>query len=403
MAMWMSAITLAPATSCRTSEVEYPEHYGQPLRVAYHIHSWLPREVLVPIMAELQMMCEGAVSRSLMEHLKVDLLVPLIVAWALTTPPLELSQASVDEGSAAPDTAVTHSTGSIRHVAIGCLLRENARWDKCKEGDAHPQSNTRKKKSYECKGKKGGDDEEARLQKLKRTNGRGQVKRKDMYLFLSKGILFLTRSSSMGNKVDYIRGQPRKLPYQFLKDITNDFDEAQIVGRGAYGTVYKGICENGEEIAVKVVKNMTGFDNKEFHKEFENLRRLKHQNVVELLGFCKESEKVVVEYDGKTIIADKMHTALCFEYVRNGSLAKHISADGCSGLNWQILYKIIKGICQGLEYLRHGLEFPIWHLDLKPANILLDNNMIPKLADFGLSRLLGDENTRKTISSVGTG
>uniref|UniRef100_A0A8R7K1S9 non-specific serine/threonine protein kinase n=1 Tax=Triticum urartu TaxID=4572 RepID=A0A8R7K1S9_TRIUA len=211
------------------------------------------------------------------------------------------------------------------------------------------------------------------------------------------------KSSSMGNKVDYIRGQPRKLPYQFLKDITNDFDEAQIVGRGAYGTVYKGICENGEEIAVKVVKNMTGFDNKEFHKEFENLRRLKHQNVVELLGFCKESEKVVVEYDGKTIIADKMHTALCFEYVRNGSLAKHISADGCSGLNWQILYKIIKGICQGLEYLRHGLEFPIWHLDLKPANILLDNNMIPKLADFGLSRLLGDENTRKTISSVGTG
>ncbi|VAH19956.1 unnamed protein product [Triticum turgidum subsp. durum] len=140
---------------------------------------------------------------------------------------------------------------------------------------------------------------------------------------------------------------------------------------------------------------MTGLDNKEFQKEFENLRRLKHQNVVELLGFCNESEEVVVEYDGKTIVAEKMHTALCFEYVRNGS--------GCSGLDWQILYKIIKGICQGLEYLRHGLEFPVWHLDLKPANILLDNNMIPKLADFGLSRLLGDENTRKTISPIGTG
>jgi len=62
-----------------------------------------------------------------------------------------------------------------------------------------------------------------------------------------------------------------------------------------------------------------------------------------------------------------------------------------------------QGDMQGLEYLRHGLEFSVWHLDLKPANILLDSNMIPKIADFGLSRLLGDENTRKTINSVGTG
>jgi serine/threonine protein kinase len=68
-----------------------------------------------------------------------------------------------------------------------------------------------------------------------------------------------------------------------------------------------------------------------------------------------------------------------------------------------MLYKIIKGICQGLEYLRHGLEVSVWHLDLKPANVLLDNNMTPKIADFGLSKLLGDENTRRTVSPVGTG
>ncbi|KAF7033658.1 hypothetical protein CFC21_044744 [Triticum aestivum] len=206
----------------------------------------------------------------------------------------------------------------------------------------------------------------------------------------------------MWNNVDLKSDQPCELSHQFIKKITNDYDQQLIVGNGAFGTVFKGICENGEEVAVKVLKNMTGIDNKEFHKEFENLRRLKHQNVVQLLGFCNEAEKVLVENTGNQLIADEMHTALIFEYVRNGSLDNHMSADGCSGLNWHKQYTIIKGICQGLEYLRHGLERSVWHLDLKPGNILLDNNMIPKIADFGLSRLLGNDKSRKTINNVGT-
>jgi coatomer subunit beta' len=89
----------------------------------------------------------------------------------------------------------------------------------------------------------------------------------------------------------------------------------------------QGTCENGEQIAVKVLMNMSGIDNKEFQKEFENLKRLKHQNVVELVGFCNEAEKVIVEHKGKQVVADKMHTALCFEFVCNGSLANHISGN----------------------------------------------------------------------------
>lgn len=97
-----------------------------------------------------------------------------------------------------------------------------------------------------------------------------------------------------------------------------------------------------------------------------------------------------------------MHKALCFEYIDNGSLHRYIS-DENQGLEWHIRFKIIQGICEGLKYLRLGLEKPLWHLDLKPENILLDREMTPKIADFGISRLIvDDENTRKAMSPVGT-
>jgi serine/threonine protein kinase len=73
------------------------------------------------------------------------------------------------------------------------------------------------------------------------------------------------------------------------------------------------------------------------------------------------------------------------------------------GKNWSIRYKIIKGICEGLRYLQEGLEFPIiFHLDLKPDNVLLSQLMTPKTSDFGLSRLIGEENTKKTLTPLGT-
>jgi serine/threonine protein kinase len=70
--------------------------------------------------------------------------------------------------------------------------------------------------------------------------------------------------------------------------------------------------------------------------------------------------------------------------------------------NWQIRYRMIKGICKGLEYLQQGLEFPILHLDLKLDNILLNKEMMPKISDFGLSRLIGEENSKKTSTPLGT-
>uniref|UniRef100_A0A453E196 Uncharacterized protein n=1 Tax=Aegilops tauschii subsp. strangulata TaxID=200361 RepID=A0A453E196_AEGTS len=206
----------------------------------------------------------------------------------------------------------------------------------------------------------------------------------------------------MEAKLQCTGDEPSKIPYQLLKQITNDFDKERILGSGSYGTVYKGVYENGGEIAVKILNNIpVGLDDTKFLKEFNNLRGLKHQNIVELVGFCNESVEGPAMFEGKQVTAVSLRTALCFEYVSNGSLHKYIS-DQKTGLNWHTRYRIIKGICEGLKYLREGLGYPVMHFDLKPDNILLDNKMMPKIADFGLSKLFGEENTTRAMSAVGT-
>uniref|UniRef100_A0A452XBP6 Protein kinase domain-containing protein n=3 Tax=Aegilops tauschii TaxID=37682 RepID=A0A452XBP6_AEGTS len=108
--------------------------------------------------------------------------------------------------------------------------------------------------------------------------------------------------------------EPSKLPYQLIRKITNDFDKGRILGSGGFGTVYKGVYEDGREIAVKVLHNISGVDDKEFHKEFDNLRGLKHPNIVELVGFCHEWEKELAVFEGKQVTAERLCMALCFEY-----------------------------------------------------------------------------------------
>jgi serine/threonine protein kinase len=138
-------------------------------------------------------------------------------------------------------------------------------------------------------------------------------------------------------------------------------------------------------------------------------------------------------YNGRMVFAEKTKRVLCFEYMHNGSLGNFIygmicgtllvlggsnlrnnlthtlmmilvffSADKSNRHNWRTRYAIIKGICEGLEYLHEKLEPSMYHLDLKPANVLLDENMSAKIADFGVSRLFLEEKTRKTNSVLGT-
>ncbi|KAL6627018.1 hypothetical protein ACP70R_030744 [Stipagrostis hirtigluma subsp. patula] len=209
-------------------------------------------------------------------------------------------------------------------------------------------------------------------------------------------------SSRCNDLEKFLQGQsakPGNIPLQMLQDITNNFSEEQVLGRGGFGVVYKGELQNGRVIAVKKALLPLGNGEKQFENEVTHLMRLKHKNIVRLVGYCYDIQKILVEIEGKHVFADMPEMLLCLEFMPKGSLKDHIS-DECSRLDWQMRFKIIVGIFHGLHYLH---ENHIIHSDVKPANILLDYDMAPKITDFGVARLIGPEQTRiYTKTCVGT-
>ncbi|KAF6993027.1 hypothetical protein CFC21_009972 [Triticum aestivum] len=195
--------------------------------------------------------------------------------------------------------------------------------------------------------------------------------------------------------------RPTLMPLDLLREITNGFSEERRLGSGSFGKVYEGVLQDGKKIAVKMLYDMPGLDDEQFKNEFKNLTWLRHQNIVRLVGYCYDIQEIQVMHEGRLILAERTHRALCLEYMSKGSLENYLS-DECDRYDWHTGYGIVNGICQGLKYLHNELEPPIYHLDLKPANVLLDENMVPRIADFGMSRLFTDEQTRATRSSLGT-
>lgn len=182
--------------------------------------------------------------------------------------------------------------------------------------------------------------------------------------------------------------------YRMLRDITDDFSEARQVGSGGYGVVYKGL-HDGKEIAVKKLRALVGLNDEPFDKEFNTLSKIHHENVVQLIGYCYESRRNYIKHNNETITAIERERILCFEYMKGGSLDKHIADEMCL-LDWPVCYKIIRGTSDGLNHLHNAQDRPIFHLDLKPSNILLDENLIPKIADLGLSRIVATTKTHHT-------
>ncbi|PON38957.1 Mitogen-activated protein kinase kinase kinase, partial [Parasponia andersonii] len=157
-----------------------------------------------------------------------------------------------------------------------------------------------------------------------------------------------------------------------VKKMTESFKEK--LGKGGYGEVYRGKLPDGRLVAVKLLKASKG-NGQEFVNEVASISRTSHVNIVSLLGFCLEGGK----------------RALIYEFMPNGSLEKFIYNDchlqSIPHLEWKKLLQIAIGIARGLEYLHRGCNTRILHFDIKPHNILLDEDLCPKISDFGLAKL----------------
>ncbi|CAA0830873.1 Protein kinase superfamily protein [Striga hermonthica] len=185
---------------------------------------------------------------------------------------------------------------------------------------------------------------------------------------------------------DYKALRPMRYTYSDIKRITDGFRHK--LGQGGYGTVFKGQLSSDIPIAVKILNHTKGNNNnkgEDFLNEVATIGKIRHVNVVRLVGYC----------------ADGYQRALVYEYLENDSLEKYISS-GNQGrtLGWEKMLQIAIGIAKGIDYLHQGCNQRILHFDIKPHNILLDHNLNPKVADFGLAKLCSKEQSIVTMTAA---
>jgi serine/threonine protein kinase len=162
----------------------------------------------------------------------------------------------------------------------------------------------------------------------------------------------------------------KRYSFEKVKKMTNSFDH--VIGKGGFGTVYKGKLPDasGRDIALKILKESKG-NGEEFINELVSMSRASHVNIVSLFGFCYEGSQ----------------RAIIYEFMPNGSLDKFISENMSTKIEWKTLYNIAVGVARGLEYLHNSCVSKIVHFDIKPQNILIDEDLCPKISDFGLAKL----------------
>ncbi|XP_021825511.1 L-type lectin-domain containing receptor kinase S.4-like [Prunus avium] len=165
---------------------------------------------------------------------------------------------------------------------------------------------------------------------------------------------------------------PHRYSYQELKKATKGFRDKELLGQGGFGQVYKGtLPESKTQVAVKRISNDSKQGLREFVAEIASIGRLRHRNLVQLLGWCRRRGDLLLVYD----------------YMENGSLDNALFDEPKTLLSWEQRFKIIKGVASALHYLHEGYEQVVIHRDVKASNVLLDNELNGRLGDFGLARL----------------
>ncbi|KAK8312328.1 hypothetical protein V6Z12_D01G034400 [Gossypium hirsutum] len=176
--------------------------------------------------------------------------------------------------------------------------------------------------------------------------------------------------------------------FEELATATNNFHPEKRLGQGGFGPVYKGTLDDGKEIAVKRLSKASGQGLEEFMNEVVVISKLQHRNLVRLLGCCVEAEEKILVYE---FMPNKSLDAFLFDPIRQRLL------------DWRKRFNIIEGISRGLLYLHRDSRLKIIHRDLKASNVLLDQDLNPKISDFGMARIFGgDENQANTKRVVGT-
>ncbi|CAL5438444.1 unnamed protein product [Camellia sinensis] len=179
---------------------------------------------------------------------------------------------------------------------------------------------------------------------------------------------------------------PKKFSYAELFHATNNFADEQKLGKGGFGGVYKGFLrESNSYVAVKRISKGSKQGIKEYASEVKIISRLRHRNLVQLLGWCH----------------DKNELLLVYEFMENGSLDNHLFNEK-SVLTWAVRYKIAQGLASALLYLHEGWEQCVVHRDVKSNNVMLDSNFNTKLGDFGLARFVDHGKNMQTTILAGT-
>ncbi|XP_059308702.1 proline-rich receptor-like protein kinase PERK9 [Lycium ferocissimum] len=174
--------------------------------------------------------------------------------------------------------------------------------------------------------------------------------------------------------------------YQELVEATNDFSANNELGKGGFGSVYKGYLADGRYVAVKQLNIGGSQGEREFRAEVEIISRIHHRHLVSLVGYCISENKRLLVYD----------------YVSNNTLYFHLHAQGRPVMHWETRVRIAVGAARGIAYLHEDCYPRIIHRDIKSSNILLDDNFEARVSDFGLAKLAQDAESHITTRVVGT-